>query len=116
MLLLNNFVLIALPPSRRLRFSETIRSMPCRSQRARGQAPWLAAAAALVFFGGLAFAAEPTFTVVPDHATGVYAPDEKVTWIIDVKGDRRGKADDDPVVATQDVEREAKSSLQECVR
>ncbi|HSI83496.1 MAG TPA: hypothetical protein VK970_06910, partial [Candidatus Methylacidiphilales bacterium] len=31
---------------------------------------------------------EPKITVIPDKATGVYAPNEKVTWTIDVTGDR----------------------------
>lgn len=35
-------------------------------------------------------AADPAFTVTPDHATGVYAPNEKVTWTVDVVGDRAG--------------------------
>jgi cephalosporin-C deacetylase len=47
-------------------------------------------AAALFLLRGVAFAADPAFTVTPDHATGVYAPNEKVTWTIDVKGDRAG--------------------------
>lgn len=90
MLLVNSFVIIALPPARRLRFLETFRSTPFNSPRAGGPAPWPAIAAVLVFLSGLAFAAEPTFTVVPDHATGVYSPNEKVTWTVDVKGDRTG--------------------------
>lgn len=35
-------------------------------------------------------AVEAPFVVTPDKATGVYAPDEKVTWTVDVKGDRAG--------------------------
>lgn len=46
--------------------------------------------AALLFAAGFVHAADPTFVVTPDHATGVYAPEEKVTWTIDVKGDRTG--------------------------
>ncbi|MEJ0000480.1 MAG: hypothetical protein WDO13_15780 [Verrucomicrobiota bacterium] len=30
--------------------------------------------------------------VKPDHATGVYSADEKVTWSVDVTGDRTGLA------------------------
>ena len=47
-------------------------------------------AAALIFSSGLAFATDASFTVTPDHPTGVYAPNEKVTWTIDVTGDRAG--------------------------
>ena len=47
-------------------------------------------AAALILTGGWALAAEPQFTVTPDHATGVYAPNEKVTWTVDTKADRAG--------------------------
>lgn len=36
------------------------------------------------------FAADPAFTVTPDRASGVYAPNEKVTWKVDVAGDRAG--------------------------
>lgn len=36
------------------------------------------------------FADNPTLTVVPDHANGIYAPNEQVTWQVDVKGDRAG--------------------------
>lgn len=44
------------------------------------------ASLALIFSAGLARAADPTFVVTPDHSTGVYAPDEMVTWTVDVKG------------------------------
>jgi len=43
-----------------------------------------------VLFSGFALAAEPTFVVTPDHTTGVYGPNEKATWTVDVKGDRAG--------------------------
>lgn len=36
------------------------------------------------------FAADPVLTVTPDHASGVYAPNETVTWTVDVTGDRVG--------------------------
>ena len=35
-----------------------------------------------------AWADEPKITVAPDKPTGVYAPNDKVTWTIDVTGDR----------------------------
>ena len=45
---------------------------------------------ALLLTASLAPAADPAFTVTPDKATGVYAPEEKVTWTVDVKGERAG--------------------------
>lgn len=47
-------------------------------------------AAAVLLLSGLACAADPTFTVTPDHTTGVYTANETVTWTIDVKGERTG--------------------------
>lgn len=49
-----------------------------------------AAALFLSLAGGFAHAADAQFVVTPDKATGVYAPEEKVTWTVDVKGDRAG--------------------------
>ena len=44
----------------------------------------------LLSLGSIAFAADPVITVSPDHPNGVYEAGEKVTWTVDVKGERTG--------------------------
>lgn len=44
--------------------------------------------AALLFCADFAAAATSPYTVTPNHADGIYAPGEKVTWTVDATGDR----------------------------
>jgi cephalosporin-C deacetylase len=50
----------------------------------------LVAGLLITLASGFAHSADTVFTVTPDKATGVYTPEEKVTWTVDVKGDRGG--------------------------
>ena len=83
--------MITRPLSRYIDSFETSQPRASRSPRVTKVAAWVCApliAAALFLSLGSAFAVNPVYTATPDHPTGVYAPNEKVTWTIDVTGDR----------------------------